>query len=99
MTDNLHPIIAAALAAAQPAERRTGERRGTLYGAQSIGRRISGERRRAAQHYGDQVRIAQLEADNARLRELLADVRNFWAGGDCPPELWARISATLKAGP
>lgn len=22
---------------------------------------------------------------------LLREIRDFWAGGDCPPELWARI--------
>jgi hypothetical protein len=26
---------------------------------------------------------------------LLRDIRDFWAGGDCPPDLWARIEAQL----
>jgi hypothetical protein len=32
---------------------------------------------------------------NDEVRATLIAVRDFWAGGDCPPDLWARIELAL----
>jgi len=34
-------------------------------------------------------------ANHSHDANLLRDIRDFWAGGDCPPDLWARIEAQL----
>ena len=42
---------------------------------------------------------AKLIASAPDLLAALQGVRDFWAGGDCPPELWDQISAAIaKAG-
>lgn len=31
--------------------------------------------------------------------QLLTDIRDFWAGGDCPPDLWARLESATTGKP
>jgi hypothetical protein len=48
----------------------------------------------------DELRILAERACRAisavpEMAQVLRDVRDYWAGGDCPPELMARINAVL----
>jgi hypothetical protein len=36
-----------------------------------------------------------LPAGEAELYDVLVDINNYWAGGDCPKELWDRIQSVL----
>lgn len=40
--------------------------------------------------------ITTLRAEAERRAVLLRDIAEFWAGGDCPPELWARLRGYLS---
>lgn len=44
-------------------------------------------------------RVHDAFTDRRDLLALLRDIREFWTGGDCPPELWARIEAATGAAP
>lgn len=47
--------------------------------------------------FGDGEEQAKLIVDAPAMMALLIDVNNFWAGGDCPKELWDRMQALIGA--